>query len=419
MTAAKPSPELATTGSPGLATTGSPGLATTGSPGLAARPSLELLRELSDEHVLWALMDEARLTRAELAARTGISKPTVGESVRRLEAAGVVADTGTRSTGRGRAGSYYALAGGIGCALAVSIAPEAIAAEIVDAHGAVVARATEQVRRPVRPEQVTASVREAGRRVHAEVRAPVRLAVVTAANPVNRVTGRLLPLPDAPFLLGELSPAQALADLVAGPVLVDNDVNWAARAERAAAGAGPMNDFTYLFLGEGLGCAVVSDGEVRRGHGGLAGEIAHVVTTGQRGRAMAFIDVFADLGVRQPGSTAIDVARLTTAVTGSGRAARDVLGVAVAGVVSAAVALTDPQVVVIGGSWGSHPAVLEAVQAACERLARPVALRPALVTEDAPLAGARAQAVRDLRWIITHYRQTLRHNDPERAAPGA
>ena len=419
MTAAKPSPELATTGSPGLATTGSPGLATTGSPGLAARPSLELLRELSDEHVLWALMDEARLTRAELAARTGISKPTVGESVRRLEAAGVVADTGTRSTGRGRAGSYYALAGGIGCALAVSIAPEAIAAEIVDAHGAVVARATEQVRRPVRPEQVTASVREAGRRVHAEVRAPVRLAVVTAADPVDRVTGRLLPLPDAPFLLGELSPAQALADLVAGPVLVDNDVNWAARAERAAAGAGPMNDFTYLFLGEGLGCAVVSDGEVRRGHGGLAGEIAHVVTTGQRGRAMAFIDVFADLGVRQPGSTAIDVARLTTAVTGSGRAARDVLGVAVAGVVSAAVALTDPQVVVIGGSWGSHPAVLEAVQAACERLARPVALRPALVTEDAPLAGARAQAVRDLRWIITHYRQTLRHNDPERAAPGA
>jgi hypothetical protein len=48
-----------------------------------------------------------------------------------------------------------------------------------------------------------------------------------------------------------------------------------------------------------------------------------------------------------------------------------------------------------------------------------VALRPALVTEDAPLAGARAQAVRDLRSAITHYRQTLRHNDPDREAPGA
>lgn len=68
----------------------------------AVKPSLELLRELSDEHVLRALMDETRLTRAELAARTGISKPTVGESVRRLDAAGIVVDTGARSTGRGR-----------------------------------------------------------------------------------------------------------------------------------------------------------------------------------------------------------------------------------------------------------------------------------------------------------------------------
>ena len=63
--------------------------------------------------------------------------------------------------------------------------------------------------------------------------------------------------------------------------------------------------------------------------------------------------------------------------------------------------------------------MLEAVQAACERLARPVALGQALVTGDAPLAGARARAVRDLRWAITHYRQTLRHSDPDREGPGA
>ena len=77
------------------------------------KPSLELLRSLTDEHVLRALMRRRRLTRAELAAETGISKPTVGESVRRLVNAGLVADTGQRTTGgrgRGRVGSYYALA---------------------------------------------------------------------------------------------------------------------------------------------------------------------------------------------------------------------------------------------------------------------------------------------------------------------
>ena len=56
--------------------------------------------------------------------------------------------------------------------------------------------------------------------------------MVSAANPVDRATGRIVHLPDSPFLLGDLDPVAVLAPLVAGPVIVDNDVNWAARAER-------------------------------------------------------------------------------------------------------------------------------------------------------------------------------------------
>src|SRR5579859_5303236 len=125
-----------------------------------AKPSLELLRALTDEHVLRALMRQPRLTRAELAAATGVSKPTAGESVRRLVAAGLVADTGQRTAGgrgRGRVGSYYALAASTGIALAVSIAPEGIVAESIDAHGATVARAQEEISRPARPVRVAAA----------------------------------------------------------------------------------------------------------------------------------------------------------------------------------------------------------------------------------------------------------------------
>src|ERR1700759_4214367 len=128
-----------------------------------AKPSLELLRALTDEHVLRALMRERRLTRAELAAATGISKPTAGESVRRLVAAGLVADTGQRTAGgrgRGRVGAYYALADGVGLALAVSIAPEGIIAECIDPYGAVVTRAELAIGRPARPEAVASGLRE-------------------------------------------------------------------------------------------------------------------------------------------------------------------------------------------------------------------------------------------------------------------
>ncbi len=286
---------------------------------MPAKPSLELLRSLTDEHVLRALMQARRLTRADLATRTGISKPTVGESVRRLTEAGLLVDTGQRTAGgrgRGRVGSYYALADDIGATLVFSIAPEGVVAECVDVYGDVVSRAEQQIRRPARPAQVAAALRAAATQAQHSAGLPTRLAVVSAADPVDRTTGRLIHLPDAPFLLGQLSPVDVLASHVDVPVIVDNDVNWAAQAEREHGGTGTLDDFAYVFLGEGLGCAVISDGAVRRGHAGIAGEIAHIITAGPQGQATLFTEVFAELGVRRAGSTAVDVERLLSTVAG-------------------------------------------------------------------------------------------------------
>jgi predicted NBD/HSP70 family sugar kinase len=366
-----------------------------------AKPSLDVLRALTDEHVLRALMEHRRLTRAELATRTGISKPTISESVRRLGAAGLVTDTGERTTGRGRVGAYYALATDVGCALVVSVAPDGVVAQALDAHGDVVASATEEIARPARPAEVVRALDAATHRVRADGAPRFRLAVVSAADPVDRATGRLVHLPDAPFLLGELSPVEVLAGSVDGPVVVDNDVNWAARAERAAAPA--LDDFVHLHLGEGLGCAVVNDGVVRRGRTGLVGEIAHVLTPGPDGAAVPFTEVFAALGLRRPGSTAVDVDALRARIGSAGGAAvLAALSRAVAGVVAAAVALADPELVVVGGTWGPDPALLDALGVELRRLPRPVPVRAAQVTDRPALAGARDQAVAELRSTVAN-----------------
>ena len=383
-----------------------------------AKPSQELLRTLTDEHVLRALMRHRLLTRAELAAETGLSKPTAGESVRRLTEAGLVVDTGQRTPGgrgRGRVGSYYALAGDIGLALATTIAAEGVVAECLDPYGRGVARATAALARPARPDEVAEALAAATDRACRAAAAAVaggpagglrpataaavrpRVAVVSAADPVDRATGRLIQLPDAPFLLGELDPVDVLAGRVDGPVVVDNDVNWAAQAERAATG---LDDFAYLFLGEGLGCALVSDGEVRRGRRGLAGEVAHLVTTGPGGEATRFIEVFAALGLRREESTAIDVPRLLEEAAAT--RTRAALGRAVAGLVAAVVALADPEVVVLGGSWGTHPLVLDAITEAVAALPRTAPVRPATVTAEPSLTGVRADAVERLRAGILH-----------------
>jgi predicted NBD/HSP70 family sugar kinase len=364
----------------------------------SAKPSLDLVRSLTDEHVLRALMQHRRLTRAELAVAAGISKPTAGESVRRLAERGLVADTGERTPGgrgRGRVGSYYALAPTVGVALAVTIAPEGVVAGCLDVYGDTVAHVVRPVDRPARPDRVASALRAAAAEAGAAAGRPVRLAVVGAADPVDRATGRLVQLPDAPFLVGELDPAAVLAPYADGAVIVDNDVNWAALAERDRAGAADLRDFAYLYLGEGLGCAVVTDGAVRRGRTGLAGEIAHVLTAGTDGRAERFIEVFGDLGLRRDGSTAIDTGRLLR----SPAATREVIGSAVAGVVAAVVALADPQEVVVGGSWG--PALVDDIAAATARMPRRVLVRPTAVTGDPVLAGVRADALGRLRALVT------------------
>jgi predicted NBD/HSP70 family sugar kinase len=357
------------------------------------KPSLELLRSLSDEHVLRALMAQRRATRAEIALATGLSKPTVSASVRRLSDAGVVADTGERTTGRGRIGTYYGLPATAGCALVVSIAPEGIVAEAVDVYGEVVARSRADA--PGAPHVARRLHRVAGD-VAERSAGPVRLAVVSAADPVDRETGQLVELPDAPFLVGALDAPAVLADLVDGPVTVDNDVNWAARAEHH------HDDFVYVYLGEGVGAAVVSDGEVRRGHAGLAGEIAHVLTVGPRGEAMRLTDVFDALGLRRPGSTAIDVPALLRAVERDDTAD---LARAIAGLLSATVALADPAVVLLGGPWGRDPNVLAAVAREFAQAPRPVPVQAAAIDHEPSLAGARDAALQQLRDAVVATRR--------------
>ncbi len=138
--------------------------------------------------------------------------------MRRLEAADLVRDTGARTTGRGRVGSYYALADDIGAALVVGIAPEGVVAEVVDVRGRVLGRSRQEVPHTTRAGRVRRAMGAAATQAGEQTTVPAVLAVVSAADPVDRTSGRLTHLPDAPFLVGELDPVKELtASRDAGP----------------------------------------------------------------------------------------------------------------------------------------------------------------------------------------------------------
>lgn len=85
---------------------------------------------------------------------------------------------------------------------------------------------------------------------------------------------------EAPNLPGWLEPfalGEALAGELGLPVVVENDVNAGIVAEHRLGAARGEDDVLGLFVGTGVGGALILDGRLRRGASGGAGEIGHTV----------------------------------------------------------------------------------------------------------------------------------------------
>ena len=113
---------------------------------------------------------------------------------------------------------------------------------------------------------------------------------------------------------------------------------------------------------------------------------------------MRLTEVFEALGLRRPGSTAIDVPALLRAVESGTGAVADALAKAVAGVLAAAVALADPAVVLVGGPWGRS--VLAALAREFAQAPRHRPGRSATVDDEPALAGRVETALQQLRDAI-------------------
>ena len=374
------------------------------------RPSLDVIRRLTDVHVMGHLMETELLTRSQIAVKTGISKPTVSESIRRLGAEGRVTESGQQAGGRGRSGIYYRLSDELGVALAMHAGPEGVLAEVVDLRGRVIFKAAEDVQVPSTPRRLAAAIERVARAATESV--PVRMLAVSmsVADPFDQRTGRIRNLPNSPFLVGELRPYAVLArvGIQRDIVLVDNDTNFGAIAEhRAGAGQG-LDDFGFLWLGAGIGLGLIMNGALHRGWTGLAGEIWQTVTHGPNGAAMNLAECFAQLGLRPGtvGTTAIDVDLLNTILQSN--APKDlVIQEAVIDAVTTAIvnvaSLINPKAVIIAGPWADYGHLRRRISERIQQSAIPADIRQPRVKGNPFLVGARLDALdRARRSVLYH-----------------
>jgi predicted NBD/HSP70 family sugar kinase len=346
------------------------------------------------------LLDETirqgRTTRAELADVTGYSRPTVSEAVRRLVAAGLLDTAGLKETGRrGRIGTFYELGARAGWVLGLEVDQSGVRWRATDLAGRTL---SENQRPPTAPgdaEGLTESLRAAVREA-AGGDGPLRAVGVSIANPVDPATHETVPLAGSPFPEGLVSPVAMIGDLVTAPVLVDNDVNLAALAEHRAAGAA---SFAYVYVGAGLGVGLYIGDQLIRGAHGLAGEIGYLpgvvsstlagdLTAGGLGRSDApSNDVAAVLGLLDRAAAG------PSAAAGDQRAVGQLIDVVGRAIISVA-AVVDPELVLLGGPVGTHPALLPRVRdMIAEAFPGPTRIDRGALGEHAPLHGALQMAL--------------------------
>ncbi len=339
------------------------------------------------------------MTRAELVTLTGLSKPGVAELLSRLEAAGLVEKADLRP-GTGPAKQTWRVRADVGYAAAVDVTLERIHGGLHALDGAMVAETQIAWSGADVPggvgEVVAALLQEAGLESDALLGA-----VVGVPGAVDPRTGAVRGAPELPALAGYDVAAALEAELGVG-VQVVNDVNLMALAAIADGAAADTRSLAFVWIDEGLGGAIVRDGELVTGFTGGAGEVDLLPVAMPDGASMRLADALSPAALADLAAGA-GLPTAESALDAGSPVAVEVARRIAAGL-AAIVAVLDPELVLLGGRYGARAAdrLADAIRSALAELLEtdPAALprlRPYPVGPDAALTGAGRIALAEAR----------------------
>ncbi|WP_404444765.1 ROK family protein [Microbacterium marinum] len=234
----------------------------------------------------------------------------MADAARRLESVGIIREAGFREGRRGGVAVLYELNVDRGHSLGIAIGQTSIGVVARDFAGGIITEMGEPLSPSGSADDAILAADRLIRQANEMAASPLLAAAVYVAHPVDR-SGQTLSLRDSPFPAWHFDPRN---DLDLGPVAavrVDNDVNWAAVAERHLGSMMNCDDFVYIHLGSGLGAGIFSSGELMRGHRGLAGEVGYV----RKSDAQDITQRLASLGLGSKSRYGLDVAATTRVFT--------------------------------------------------------------------------------------------------------
>ncbi|NED81625.1 ROK family transcriptional regulator, partial [Streptomyces sp. SID11233] len=328
-------------------------------------------RAINDRLALRLLQQDGPLTATQLKTLTGLSRPTVADLVERLQGAGLVRVVGEAGAERrGPNARLYGIVADRAHLAALDVRTDSVAVVVADLVGATLAEATLPIGSETATddavEQAVALLERTARRAGT---APLHSVGIGAPGLIDPVTGELHDTTGLPAWHRRL--VEALQQRLPAGVLVENETNLAAVAEHRVGAARDHDTFVLLWLGHGVGAAVMLDGKVRRGASGGAGELGFLPVPGTIGNpsavscdggfhslagSVALCELAAAHGIaapsggREPG--AADAVRAALAGEGDSEAFLDALTDRLALGAAAVASVLDPGCVLLSGEVG-------------------------------------------------------------------
>lgn len=248
----------------------------------AASTTTGLLRHINTARCMRMLRRGVPLTRADLARELSLTRATIGRAIGELLEAGLVTETLDRTDGSraGRPGTIIRLNPDGAYSIGIDISSASLTGVLLDLDMRVLRR----IAVPLGP-----NAADVPAVIERMAHFPAQL-LAAAGIAAERVQGLCVSVPGlvdrrghvvvAPFLGWHDVPLRSLLRArseLPWTIQVCNDAVAFARAECAVADAKDTQNMLLVLLTEGLGGAIVQQGQVFQGAHGYAGELGHMV----------------------------------------------------------------------------------------------------------------------------------------------
>lgn len=258
----------------------------------------KVMRNLNEFLILDRMIGGGPQSRADLSRYTGLSKPTVSSAIAHLIERGLVRETGRAENTQGRKAILVEFNPKCFYTLGAEVGGSSLRIALADMSGEICyykqlsmpeGGMTEAVCQDFLVQSIEGLLADSG--ISREKLRAAAFGIPGVVDPADgSVSDLVAPLGGCEGVLARAN----LARLFPVPIVTENDVNLAALAEYASSGMAASGSLLYFSIGAGTGGGLIIHGEIYRGLGGGAGELANLMLSAGR-----LEDVLSTDGLRQ------------------------------------------------------------------------------------------------------------------------